>query len=43
MIFDSAPMASATTPAATQQMVPIETRVITEVIVDFLLDDMEEE
>jgi hypothetical protein len=43
MIFDSAPAASATTPAATQQMVPIETRVTTEVIVDFLLDDMEEE
>ena len=43
MIFDSAPAARAITPAATQQMVPIETRVITEVIVDFALDDMEEE
>ena len=43
MIFASAPAARATTPAAIQQMVPIETRVTTEVIVDFLLDDMEEE
>lgn len=43
MIFDSAPAARATTPAATQQMVPIDTRVTTEVIVDFALDDMEEE
>ena len=43
MIFDSAPIARATTPAAIQQLVPIETRVTTEAIVDFLLDDMEEE
>jgi len=43
MIFDSAPTARATTPAATQQIVPIETRVTTELIVDFLLEDMEEE
>jgi hypothetical protein len=41
MIFESAPAASATTPAATQQIVPIETRVTTELIVDFV--DMEEE
>ena len=43
MIFASAPAASAITPAAIQQIVPIETRVTTEVIVDFSVDDMEEE
>jgi hypothetical protein len=35
MIFDSEPLASATTPAAIQQIVPIATRVTTELIVDF--------
>jgi hypothetical protein len=43
MIFPSEPAASATTPAATQQIVPIETRVTTELIVDFSVDVMEEE
>ena len=43
IIFDSAPAASATTPAATQQIVPIETRVTTDVIVDFSDAAMEEE
>jgi hypothetical protein len=39
MIFPSAPAARATTPAAIQQMVPIETRVTT----DLIVEDMEEE
>jgi hypothetical protein len=43
IIFDSAPDASATTPAATQHMVPIDTRVMTDVIVDLAARDMEEE
>ncbi len=43
MIFASVPAASATTPAASQQMVPIETRVTTELIVDFSFAVMEEE
>ncbi|MEY4497871.1 MAG: hypothetical protein RLZZ364_1176 [Actinomycetota bacterium] len=43
MIFDSAPIASATTAAATQQIVPIDTRVTTEPIVDFSRGVMEEE
>ncbi len=43
MIFASVPAASATTPAASQQMVPIETRVTTDLIVDFSFAVMEEE
>lgn len=43
MILASAPAASATTPATTQQIVPIETRVTTDVIADFSDDVMEEE
>jgi hypothetical protein len=39
----SAPAASAITPAAIQQMVPIETRVTTDLIVEFLFEAMEEE
>ncbi len=40
-IFDSAPAASATTKAATQQIVPIATRVTTDLIVEFSDDVME--
>jgi hypothetical protein len=43
MIFASAPAARAITPPAIQQIVPIETRVTTDLIFDLLLDDMEEE
>ena len=43
MYFASAPAASAITPAAIQQIVPIETRVTTDLIDEFSLDDMEEE
>jgi hypothetical protein len=39
MYFASAPAANAITPAAIQQIVPIETRVTT----DLIEDDMEEE
>jgi hypothetical protein len=43
MIFASTPAARATTPAASQQIVPIETRVTTDLIVDFSFVVMEEE
>ena len=43
MIFAIAPTAIATTVAAIQHMVPIETRVTTDVIVDLAARDMEEE
>ena len=43
IIFASDPAASAITPATTQQIVPIETRVTTDVIVERDSDAMEEE
>jgi hypothetical protein len=43
MIFPSAPTARATTPAAIQQIVPNETRVTTDLIVEFEADVMKEE
>jgi hypothetical protein len=43
MILLSAPTARATTPAAIQQLVPIATRVTTDLIVELSLVVMEEE